>query len=625
MERIVLILVLNISSIGALFSSSIIVGADIGFDALNSTSFLQYAFQETTEDTIIIDYIAGAVWNTGPLTIERSNVTIIFEKNVVLQALPGAFGIFESLIQISDQSNIDMIGYGATLMMNREEYVLLNDSEFRHGLSLGSVTNMRIEGLTIIETGGDGILLTRSFRPNSPKNYCENITILNCKLSNNYRQGLSVTSVSGARILNSEFSETSGTLPEDGIDFEPDIPEERIENVLVKDCRIFNNNGNAIQFAMFMMNDNSRDISITIENTYMANNHDPSNTFDFAEIAATDNGNNGVDGFVTFKNCFIESSEWTAVYVSKTVLSYFMNFENCVFKDVSNNLQSLNNPIFLEVTDYSNPVPRFGGLNFKDCVIEYDQEIPFFNLVENIPTSPGLGDVTGNFFIVSPSDNGLNLGSDPMDVNIEYQHFTEFPEASVNLKEMQVDYLEQEQNIIFEVERELNSDMPLAVLYNYSGKAIYGLDYERAPGVLVIPPNTASTMDTIEIVLDTIIENSELLTLVIEDDSCYTIGNDSMIHFSINDGVVSLLPEYELGEQIINVFYRPDNAAVAINVLDTNFNVRILQEDQSVFKAYDELSFPLSLDINDLPEGLFFIEIANNANELLSVQRILKN
>ncbi len=62
-------------------------------------------------------------------------------------------------------------------------------------------------------------------------------------MSNNYRQGFSITSVKDATILNFEFSETSGTLPEDGIDIEPDIPEERIENVLIKGCRIFNNFG----------------------------------------------------------------------------------------------------------------------------------------------------------------------------------------------------------------------------------------------------------------------------------------------------------------------------------------------------------------------------------------------
>jgi len=204
-------------------------------------------------------------------------------------------------------------------------------------------------------------------------------------------------------VLYSEFSDTSGTLPEDGIDIEPFEPDQRIENVLIKGCRILNNNGNAIQVAMEFMDDSSQDISIVVEDTYMSGNHDPSNTFAFAELNIDDNGENGVDGFVTFSNCYVNSSEWTAVYISKTVDSYQANFENCVFKDVSNDPIDLNNPIFFEVTDYDNPVARFGGANFINCTIIYDENIPFLNLVENIATSPGLGNVTGNFYVINPS------------------------------------------------------------------------------------------------------------------------------------------------------------------------------------------------------------------------------
>jgi len=125
--------------------------------------------------------------------------------------------------------------------MNKQEYIDLADSEFRHGINLGSATDILIEGLTILDTGGDGILISRSFLPASPKNYCENISIKNCVFTNNYRQGLSIVSVVGANIINCEFSETKGTLPEDGIDIEPDVPEDRIENILISGCRIFNN------------------------------------------------------------------------------------------------------------------------------------------------------------------------------------------------------------------------------------------------------------------------------------------------------------------------------------------------------------------------------------------------
>ena len=98
-----------------LHASKIIVSTDIGFDPIDNTSFLQYAFQETTEDTIVVDFV-GMDWNTGPLRIERNDITIIFEEGVVLQALFGEFDIFDSLIRINDKSNINIIGYHACLL-----------------------------------------------------------------------------------------------------------------------------------------------------------------------------------------------------------------------------------------------------------------------------------------------------------------------------------------------------------------------------------------------------------------------------------------------------------------------------------------------------------------------------
>lgn len=606
-----------------LFSSSIVVSTDIGFEPSNSTSFLQFAFDETTEDTIIIDNV-GSDWMTGPLRLERSNVTIILEEGVVLRALPNAFDIFESLIEVIDRSNIKIIGYGASLIMNLQEYITLADSEFRHGISLNSATNVTLEGLAILDTGGDGVLITRSFRPDSPKNYCENIIIKNCKLSNNYRQGLSITSVKNAQIVNCEFSETSGTLPEDGIDIEPDTPDEKLENILVKGCRIFNNHGNAIQLALLQLDDSSADISITIEDTYMANNHDPSNTFSFAEIAATDNRGNGVDGFVRFNNCFIESSQWTAVYISKTVESYDLIFNNCVFKDVSKAPVAFNNPIFFEVTDYNNTVPRFGGVEFNDCLISYDEEIPFLNVIENSSTSDGLGNVNGNFFVVNPGVVGFETGINPENVNITFEHFDEYPASTVNLSANQIDYLEEERFIVFGVERQNHLEIPVAVSFSYLGNAEYGADYERANGFTILSNNVVSVFDTLEILIDKKDEASEIIELSVVSDSCVIAGEPSMINFSINEIITSVEPVYGLGEFAINIYPNPCTGLVYIETLIDKYDVRIFNEFGHLFKEYRDLSFSILLDVNEIPSGLHFLELKNKVNNSLHVELVLK-
>ncbi len=606
-----------------LFASKIIVCTDIGFDPVDNTSFLQFAFSQTTEDTIVVDNV-GMDWNTGPLRIERNNITIIFEDGVVLRALFGEFDIFESLIRINDKSNISIIGYNARFIMNKQEYIDLADSEFRHGISLNSASNIHIEGLTILDTGGDGILLTRSFQPNSPKNYCENILIKNCRFSNNYRQGLSVTSAKDLTILNCEFSETNGTLPEDGIDLEPDIPEERLENILIKDCRIFNNFGNAIQLALFMMDDNSRDVSITIENTFMANNHDPSNSFDFAEIAATDNGSNGVDGFVDFKNCYIMSSQWSAVYASKTVESFDLNFSNCVFKDVSNDPVDLNNPIFLEVTDYSNQVPRFGGVNFTDCTIIYDENIPFFNLFENLPTSEGLGNVTGNFFVINPNNPGFFIGENPENVNITYEYFETVPVTEISLNASQLNYLEEDRYIDFEISRIGNLDLPIAVEFEYEGSAEYGLDYDRINGFSIIPSNSSSTIDTIEIIQDSIVEQDENLNLTVIENDCIQLGQVGELDFVINDLTTSTNEAQIFRNDRFKILPNPSSEKVTIAVNSLNFDITIFDSNGIFVDSDTGLMNATIIDIAHLQAGIYFLQINDRTNSIITTQKLIK-
>ena len=606
-----------------LSATKLIVSTDIGFDPIDNTGILQFAFQETIEDTIVVDNV-GMDWNIGPIRVERNNVTIIFEDGVVVRALPGEFDIFESLIRLEDVSNISMVGYGASLIMNKQEYIDLADSEFRHGLTLNSVTNVVIEGLTVLDSGGDGILLTRSFQPDSQKNFCENVLVKNCRFSNNYRQGMSVTSAKDLIVLNCEFSDTNGTLPEDGIDFEPDISEERLENILVKDCRILNNFGNAIQLALFMMDDSSIDISISIENTYMSNNHDPSNTFDFAEISATDNDDNGVDGFVNFKNCFIESSEWSALYVSKTVESYDLNFEGCVFKDVSNNPIQFNNPIFIEVTDYDNQVPRFGGLNFTDCVIIYDENIPFFDLFENTPTSDGLGDVTGNFYIINPNDAGFNTGINPEGVDITYQHLPSISQSELSLSVSKFDFLEDDGKIEFQVSNSDVQPYPIAATIDYGGDATYGLDYERGSGFVIFDPGAIEVMDTLSIIEDSVEEETESLTIMGIDDDCVRFTQDRILELSISDMVNGCTFDIELFE--LDILLQPNRASNELRISGEleRYIIEIIDADNEVHETITSTGISHIINLSSLPPGSFFLNIENLENDALYFNAIIK-
>jgi hypothetical protein len=64
-----------------------------------------------------------------------------------------------------------------------------------------------------------------------------------------YRQGMSVISVVDLRVVNSTFSNTSGTPPAAGVDFEPNDHNNRLESIYFEGVRILNNSGNGIDLA----------------------------------------------------------------------------------------------------------------------------------------------------------------------------------------------------------------------------------------------------------------------------------------------------------------------------------------------------------------------------------------
>jgi parallel beta-helix repeat protein len=66
------------------------------------------------------------------------------------------------------------------------------------------------------------------------------VVIANIISTQNRRQGLSITNCNTIKVYDSEFSYTSGTAPECGIDIEPD-PGYTCSNIWIENCRVNNN------------------------------------------------------------------------------------------------------------------------------------------------------------------------------------------------------------------------------------------------------------------------------------------------------------------------------------------------------------------------------------------------
>jgi hypothetical protein len=101
-------------------------------------------------------------------------------------------------------------------------------AEWRHVLNFTSCTGVRVEGLTLADSGSDGIYLGVA-QQGMP---CSDVTIRNVSCVNNHRQGISVISTRNLLIEGCSLTGTSGTAPAAGIDFEPnDVTEELVNCV----------------------------------------------------------------------------------------------------------------------------------------------------------------------------------------------------------------------------------------------------------------------------------------------------------------------------------------------------------------------------------------------------------
>ena len=135
-----------------------VVASSFGFDAADSTAFLQAAIDSGAR-TVVVDK-QDAPWTVTPLTL-RSDLELVLEEGVEIVAKAGAFRPKgDCLMRAANVENLTIRGEGtgATLRMRKPEYweAPYEKSEWRHGLSILSSKNVKIENLRIAETGGDG-------------------------------------------------------------------------------------------------------------------------------------------------------------------------------------------------------------------------------------------------------------------------------------------------------------------------------------------------------------------------------------------------------------------------------------------------------------------------------------
>lgn len=273
-----------------------------GFDESDSTKALQAAIRSKAKKIIIPNM--GRPWMVNPIFLE-SDKEIVLEKGVIIAAKSGSFrGRTDSLFYIINKHNITLKGYGAEFVMRKHDYIHApyEKAEWRHCINIQGSQNVKIYGLRLADSGGDGIYIGRGAGKDGQPNSDE-IHIKDVLCDNNFRQGISVISVSNLLVENCIFQNTTGTPPQAGIDFEPNRPDEVLRNCKVKNCVVRDNSGFGISIYVPSLDKSSSPISIELEGCNVVRNRRGA-----VSIAGRDSKGRGGDprGKVIIRNCTID-------------------------------------------------------------------------------------------------------------------------------------------------------------------------------------------------------------------------------------------------------------------------------------------------------------------------------
>ena len=299
--------------------------SSFGFDPEDSTRFIQAALDSGAR-TVVLDRQKGP-WVSRPL-FGRSNQEIVFEDGVELVAKRGEFkGLRDSLIFYHQTTNATVRGLGAkggVLRMWKCDYQKppYEPAEWRYALQLRGVNGMTVENMTFRSSGGDGIVVARGSR---------DVVIRKCVCDDNHRQGISVGDCENLLIEDCVLSNTSGTPPQDGIDFEPDVCTERLVNVTLRNVLSINNAGYGFELMLDKLNVDSRPVSIRLENCRSVGSGRSVNIGGSTKRTAE-----SVKGLVEFRGCSFENATERAVRIANVTAPMFdVGFYDCVISNAS--------------------------------------------------------------------------------------------------------------------------------------------------------------------------------------------------------------------------------------------------------------------------------------------------
>lgn len=383
------------------------------FNEDDATAAIQSAISSGAKSVVIPN--VGQDWITRPIKL-AGDQELILEKGVVITAKRGEYrGGGDSVFTAQDIDHLTIKGEGATIRMQKEDYIVglvLKDlgwnrwfgqytkAEWRMGLAIRGCNDVTVEGLTVCDSGGDGIYVDGGSR----QKFSRNVTLRKVTCENNYRQGVSVISVDGLMIVDSQFNNTWGTPPSAGIDIEPDSPDHRLKSIVVRNCDFIDNYGDGIEVFLAHQTKESEPVSILFDDCRIRSRRGPG-------LRVTKLSDQGVRGSITFQNCVVDQTEGYGIKVQdKSADAAKISFINCRLRQTARNKSYADGwaPITFKINEPKN-VTRFGGVEFQNCAIEdhRDRGPVLYSDVNQV------SDLKGKVTVKNPHQRWQSLSSQP--------------------------------------------------------------------------------------------------------------------------------------------------------------------------------------------------------------------
>jgi hypothetical protein len=219
----------------------------------DDTSVIQSAIDVTAENGYRLEIPASPVpYNVQPLTVP-TGANVLLDAGVTMEATSG-YGMNDRMINLEGATNVTIVGtIGLSeFQMQKPEYT---SGEYRHCLFIDNSSNVQITGIACNDSGGDGLYISGT---------SSNITIEDSIFDNNLRQGFSLISGNGIYVRRCQFTNTNGTLPQDGIDIEPNSATDSLVNVHIEDSYSQGNFGNGVAIDTRNLNWSSSPVSVSI-------------------------------------------------------------------------------------------------------------------------------------------------------------------------------------------------------------------------------------------------------------------------------------------------------------------------------------------------------------------------